>query len=417
MADNRFSLGDITKFYVSNLPTGCTPWELTSFLGVFGEMARTYIAKRMDKQGNMLSFVNFKNIRDKPELERSLANVKMDGNKLVINIARYAAENADYLSKMNAPKQKISVIGSSNQGHGQVQNGGQVPGQAWRNKLSYKDSVSLGLEGNGTLRLQRNSCRVLHIANEVQAFGDLIGKAVVGRALSLDVMVSLRRLMTNSGIGFHSIHYIGGLTVLLNFDNINAAGEFACSHEVRTDWFGQLDVRQGQSLPYDRIAWLKVMGVPINLVTEEVFRQIGQSLGKVVHVDGLGTEDKDLSFNRIGVLVGDGSHISDEVSLMWNEKCFKDWVQEDSADWIPDFIKTEEEDDSDLVEFLSEEDDSDPAPVNEKPHMESQQTSNPVHESMQNNNEGGGEDSNVMDVISPGNLEKAPFFKDTGGSQ
>ncbi|KAF5812761.1 hypothetical protein HanXRQr2_Chr03g0090211 [Helianthus annuus] len=176
--------------------------------------------------------------------------------------------------------------------------------------------------------------------------------------MNLDVMVSQRRHLTNSGIGFHSIHYIRGLTVLLNFKDNKASGDFACNHEAESlkDWFEQLDVWQRQSLPYDRIAWLKVTGVPINLATKEVFRQIGQSFGKVVHVVGLGADDEDLSVNRIGVLVGDGSRILDEVSLMWKDKCFKAWVLEDTDDWIPDCIRAEEEEDNDLDESVSDDD-------------------------------------------------------------
>ncbi|KAJ0532450.1 putative RNA recognition motif domain, nucleotide-binding alpha-beta plait domain superfamily [Helianthus annuus] len=96
----------ITKFYVSNHPTGCTPWELSSFLGVFGEIVGTYIARKTDKEGNRFGFMSFKDMRNIADLERNLLNVKMGGNKLKINIARFAVENADFLAKVAATKKK-----------------------------------------------------------------------------------------------------------------------------------------------------------------------------------------------------------------------------------------------------------------------------------------------------------------------
>ncbi|KAJ0765939.1 hypothetical protein HanPI659440_Chr08g0309531 [Helianthus annuus] len=158
--------------------------------------------------------------------------------------------------------------------------------------------------------------KVLIIPNNVSVFKDLEGKAVVGRMVSLDMLVSLKKLLAVSGTTYSSIHYIGGLSILLNFDNDTTAGNFVCNHDLWKDWFSQLDVWQGQSLPYERIAWLKVFGVPLNIAVEDVFSMIGKKFGKVVHVAGLNREYDDLSVNRIGVLIGDGMIISGDLSLV-----------------------------------------------------------------------------------------------------
>ncbi|KAF5780748.1 hypothetical protein HanXRQr2_Chr11g0475541 [Helianthus annuus] len=186
-----------------------------------------------------------------------------------------------------------------------------------------------GSNRDGQFAKQEKSLVVLE---DVCAFKELAGKAVVGVSVSLDVLVSLRRMLANARIYFSSIHYIGELSVMINFNDHKVACEFACNHDLWKEWFGQLDVWQVQSLPYDRIAWLKVFGVPINLAEEEVFRRIGQEFGKVLHVAGLGSEDEDLSVNRIGVLVGEGKSISDEINLLWQDKCFIVWNFEDMDD-------------------------------------------------------------------------------------
>ncbi|MFS7889346.1 putative nucleotide-binding alpha-beta plait domain superfamily, RNA-binding domain superfamily [Helianthus anomalus] len=42
----RDTSGNITKFFVSNLPPGCTPWELSSFLRIYGQVSGSYIARK-----------------------------------------------------------------------------------------------------------------------------------------------------------------------------------------------------------------------------------------------------------------------------------------------------------------------------------------------------------------------------------
>ncbi|KAJ0482689.1 hypothetical protein HanIR_Chr13g0656681 [Helianthus annuus] len=278
-----------------------------------------------------------------------------------------------------------------------------MPGQAWRNKLSYKETVIMGAGGSSSHQQIDKHERMLEVPNDVGAFKDLIGKVVVGNVVSLEVMVSLRSLLSKYRLGSLSIHYIGGLLVLINFYDHKAAGEFACNHEVWKEWFSQLDVWQGQSLPYERIAWLKVFGVPFNLTDVEVFRRVGQEFGKVLYAAGLGPGDEDLSMNRVGVLVGDGLLISDSINLVWQDKCFKVWVLEDSDDWIPDCIRAEEESDGDSS---SKEEVVVTSPKDGEPPRAGQEVQTPLHVPMQIVREDNGNSSKEEGNIESGRVEK-----------
>ncbi|MFS8013130.1 putative RNA recognition motif domain, nucleotide-binding alpha-beta plait domain superfamily [Helianthus anomalus] len=50
----------VTKFYVANIPDGCRPWDLASFLGNYGEIAGSFIAKKRSKEGLKFGFVSFR---------------------------------------------------------------------------------------------------------------------------------------------------------------------------------------------------------------------------------------------------------------------------------------------------------------------------------------------------------------------
>ncbi|MFS8013407.1 hypothetical protein Hanom_Chr14g01332581 [Helianthus anomalus] len=41
LGDNRdkSAKDNITKFYITNLPSGCRPWDVAEFIKVFGEVA------------------------------------------------------------------------------------------------------------------------------------------------------------------------------------------------------------------------------------------------------------------------------------------------------------------------------------------------------------------------------------------
>ncbi|KAJ0509538.1 putative RNA recognition motif domain, nucleotide-binding alpha-beta plait domain superfamily [Helianthus annuus] len=47
----------VCKFYVSNIPLGCRPWDLANAFRGFGEIVGAFIAKKKDKLGKTFGFV------------------------------------------------------------------------------------------------------------------------------------------------------------------------------------------------------------------------------------------------------------------------------------------------------------------------------------------------------------------------
>ncbi|KAJ0681343.1 putative RNA recognition motif domain, nucleotide-binding alpha-beta plait domain superfamily [Helianthus annuus] len=249
---------NITKFYVSNLPNGCTPWELSSFLAVIGEVSSTYIARKKDKRGNRFWFVSFRDMKDKVELERSLHNVKMGGNKLHVNIVRLALENAEHRESeakdKNAPRQN-----GLDQRPPSVMSG---RGQVWRGEFSYREILARGSGGvdrGGSSELQGS---VIKVSSETSAFKDLQGRALVGRTTNLDSLININKHLNALQVPFTALHYLDGFSVLVCFGGLEEASFFLESQEDLKGWFSRLDIWNGQSLPFKRTTWLKITGVP-----------------------------------------------------------------------------------------------------------------------------------------------------------
>ncbi|KAJ0501657.1 hypothetical protein HanHA300_Chr11g0403261 [Helianthus annuus] len=181
--------------------------------------------------------------------------------------------------------------------------------------------------------------KVIVVPDRVEAFRDRHGLAVVGRTVNLETLVDIDRLLNIARISVANIQYIGGLSLLLSFHDEESVNRFLESKNIWDPWFTKLDPWRGQSLPLERVAWLKLNGVPLHLLELDVLSQVGEIFGRVLHVPSSVENDQDLSFVRVGVLVSQSSLLSDEVTLRWKNKSFKIGVEEDREVWVPDCLQ------------------------------------------------------------------------------
>lgn len=151
----------------------------------------------------------------------------------------------------------------------------------------------------------------------------------MGTTKELDILRNQKSLLKDVGVSGLNIHYIGGLHVLLAFDVLTDAVDFRINKAVWEKWFTKLDDWHGQSLSFQRITWLRVIGVPLHLSDEVVYKLLGGSIGKVIHKSQVSWNNGDLSIDCIGVLVGEGKRIAEEIKLKWRNKSFRVWVTEE----------------------------------------------------------------------------------------
>ncbi|KAJ0804978.1 putative RNA recognition motif domain, nucleotide-binding alpha-beta plait domain superfamily [Helianthus annuus] len=325
----------VTKYFVANLPEGSTPWELRKALEGYGDIAGTYVAKKKDKGGGRFGFVSFANVRDRSELESSLSGARMGDNKLKINIAKFALENGHGSN----PSERKKPF------HRQPEFGAGIPFNV-RDTRSYRDALGKGkMEGSGkeagsSLQASGSDGRkMVVVPDRTSAFREVWGKAVVGRTVDLETLVDLDRLFRIAKVGYVNFQYLGGLSVLISFCDNDAASVFLDSKGLWGPWFSKLALWEGQSLPFERVAWLRVMGLPLHLVDMDVLKSVGELFGKFLHVQKSFDDVKDLSVSRVGILVGDMERVKEFVSLRWKDRSFRIWVEEELDIWIPDCLE------------------------------------------------------------------------------
>ncbi|KAF5817421.1 hypothetical protein HanXRQr2_Chr02g0052801 [Helianthus annuus] len=177
------------------------------------------------------------------------------------------------------------------------------------------------------------------VPDRVRAFGDLHGKAVVGRTVDLDTLVFFDRLLRIGKVSYVRLQYLGGMSLMVSFGSSEEAETFLSNKDLWGPWFSSLDLWVGQVLAVERIVWIRIQGIPVHLFGSEVFRKIGDLFGKTVYVPPDVEEESDLSGKSVGILAGNECRVKEFVSLRWKDKVFRIWVSEDDSEWLPDCIR------------------------------------------------------------------------------
>ncbi|KAL9999882.1 putative RNA recognition motif domain, nucleotide-binding alpha-beta plait domain superfamily [Helianthus debilis subsp. tardiflorus] len=246
--------GNITKLYITNLPLGCNTWDVADFVKVYGDVSGVYIARKKDKEGRRFGFVSFKNVVDVKEMERALNGTKMGGFKLIANLAKFAKENvgfngngkrkdntSGYGKSHHIPQQEINPHNNAfiSQGKGKL-----------FSELFSKDNNKSAFVNDLVVETTCN----IEISDETSTFEDLIGFALIGRCKDLGILRNLNILLADRRIKGVTLSYLGGLSMLLRFDEEEACSNFLLDHSIWKEWFLNFDSWNCQSLSFERLA-------------------------------------------------------------------------------------------------------------------------------------------------------------------
>ncbi|KAI7756909.1 hypothetical protein M8C21_009978, partial [Ambrosia artemisiifolia] len=112
--------------------------------------------------------------------------------------------------------------------------------------------------------------------------------------------------------------------------------------EAWNDWFSTVEDWAGQQVVVERIAWLKIYGVPIHIAEIEVMNSIAALFGEVIQ-QAFYPEEGDMSFAMVGVLVKSQERLNGKCKAVWKDGSFMVHVEEDFEAWVPDCIGVYEE--------------------------------------------------------------------------
>ncbi|KAJ0762284.1 putative RNA recognition motif domain, nucleotide-binding alpha-beta plait domain superfamily [Helianthus annuus] len=315
----------ITKVFITNLPEKCSGNNLSDFIRSYGDIYDLYIARKRDKAGNCFGFVSFLDVKDRKELIRQICNTRIGDCWLIANIARFTLKEGEIRPELAVPnRQHVNIKNTS------PEEGGRPTGRSTSSFFNGSRSFSDTLTG-------KKDGKSIMIGNGVNACRNLHRKALVARMFDLDALKSIHVILNDICPSKGKVQYLGGLSILISFEDEEVASSVLVDAKKLNDKFSAVDLWEGQTFGFERLAWLKLTGLPLHLITSEVIDAVGSSFGKIIHRASRSDGDDDLSFDYIRVLVGDGKRISESVTLVWRERKFNIWVAEDNGEWVPEF--------------------------------------------------------------------------------
>ncbi|KAF5801973.1 putative RNA recognition motif domain, nucleotide-binding alpha-beta plait domain superfamily [Helianthus annuus] len=244
---------NVTKYYISNLPFGCTPWEVADFLGNYGEIVGSYIARKFNRDGNRFGFVMFKDVKDAKDLEYRLNGIKMGRFILKVNIAKFAVENAGLLEAVSQNIKKADS-GISDKVHQHQSSGPDIHKFRQNGGISFADFFRGNGQGLGSSQNHKvaSKFKTIEVPEDVSAFHYVHGRALVGRMINLTLLTKMDRILKEEGLDGVEIHYVGGLSLMLKFKDQDSATGFLLKQETWKNWFSILDMWEGQTLSFER---------------------------------------------------------------------------------------------------------------------------------------------------------------------
>lgn len=129
--------------------------------------------------------------------------------------------------------------------------------------------------------------------------------------------------------------YLGGLRIAIKFESSKEACEFLEDKGRWEEWFKWMVLGEQMDTSYERLAWLKINGVPLKYWGEDSFSRIVSRFGKVtISFDNIHNK-RDLSMGKFGVITSRKKWVNEEFQISVNGELHSVRVVEYTDDWLP----------------------------------------------------------------------------------
>ncbi|KAJ0576053.1 putative RNA recognition motif domain, nucleotide-binding alpha-beta plait domain superfamily [Helianthus annuus] len=236
-------------FYVSNIHPQISDGELWTECRNYGQIVDAYIAKKLDKKGKRFGFLRFVKITDADKMVKALNQLTFYGWRIRANVARFVKivkkEKINKGSRWIPKEHKV--------------NSKPVP----KNNSFLKNGTTWAGVVAGE-KIQQQEDNGLTFANESMAYRNWRGKSVLGELQKVEHLRVIKRMRQQLGLRNDQVRYIGGVNVLIVYDSEeDMKASISKDEEAWVYWFNSRKIWNGEDIPFQRIAWLKIRGVPM----------------------------------------------------------------------------------------------------------------------------------------------------------
>ncbi|KAJ0844803.1 putative RNA recognition motif domain, nucleotide-binding alpha-beta plait domain superfamily [Helianthus annuus] len=340
--ENQYGTEKATTFYVTNLPDWTTGRDLWVECQRCGVICDAVVPKRRDHAGKVFGFVRFKRIKDQNKLLQALNNVWIGSYKIKVNVSKFQKEKRrDYKGGSGSfhggpgyiPKKSMEMENKQRGASHEKESKRSGPINYDKPNVSYRDILT-------GYNKEEGKRKTVQLTGEESEFSKVMKKrTVVAVIRDMKKMKILGDILPEIFPNTMEVRYLGGAKLLITFGSQMEAEDFRIGfRETWEEIFSEVWEWKGEQIKFERLAWIKIVGIPVMLWSRETGEKIGETVGKVVYQDKMNVNSGSLNEVRLGVIVDSGKEIKEEVDIVFRGQKYTVWISELSGMWEPEFI-------------------------------------------------------------------------------
>ncbi|KAI3741853.1 hypothetical protein L1987_59531 [Smallanthus sonchifolius] len=256
---NSEHLQDLRRRKAEELKNNNRLWKAFVHLG---NLEDAFVPRKLDGAGNGFGFIRFSGISRVESWISSLKEVTVDGAIIGINVAKYGRDGRANHAHSSAAGEIRNLETSKGRYHSWGKDGGRKQENL---PSSGRPPIVEGLGGSfkqalmGTKFDAGRDTSVVLPAMESTALKVWRGKSLISEVFDLVHMDRLREELVDEKMLGANVRYVGGLKVMMTFEDPVMADEFRRSQfDLWSRWFSRLYAWEGDPGEFERLAWIVV---------------------------------------------------------------------------------------------------------------------------------------------------------------
>ncbi|GLT87925.1 hypothetical protein SLE2022_059760 [Rubroshorea leprosula] len=285
---NRGIYKQATSFFFTNISDDWSYNDMWSTFGKYGRIISIYSPQRRSKNGGRFGFVRFLEVRNVMELESQLDQIRIEGRKIWVNLAKYPEERGE--------KEKVRTRFIENKvSHGKSyadavrrEQGGDP-----RKTRDQMPATSLKFEPHRQPK-QRQEWKMKNREEDRSGMEHTVKEedfewlkgCYVGIARSVEIVSILQERFYMEGYFSCSLKAMGGKMVLMECEDKEELKDLV---QYASDWLGQwfseVTLWSPSMVAKERFVWIRCQGAPLHAWGPKFFESMASVWGKFISLD------------------------------------------------------------------------------------------------------------------------------------
>nr|GEW97773.1 RNA-directed DNA polymerase, eukaryota [Tanacetum cinerariifolium] len=162
-----------------------------------------------------------------------------------------------------------------------------------------------------------------------------LSRHVMGRAKDLNSIPNLKIILTKEGFGEIKLSYLGGLWVMIELKDMETKKDLL-NHIGVKSWFHELLEATPDFVSNDRIVWVDIEWIPLNMWSHATFSKIGNKWGDFMDIEEV--VESTFARKRICIKTKVLKNILETFKVIIKGKVF--WIRaKELFTWTPCFLE------------------------------------------------------------------------------